>query len=243
MTILLLEDDQRFVDLFSILLAQIGDHSMTATQSMSQCIQTFIQSADEVDLCILDIDLGRGQENGIATARRIREIDSTVPIIFLTSMYNEHHYSSCKAVNPTAFLHKNLDTLQLKQAIELGHQARESLSVTKYEEMPKSNETVFVKVGDKYKAIPTEEISYFSAEHKTVYCHIKERKYPIRTSLKNIATRLDHNFIRVHRSYIVNVNMLKMVNFVEDTININDINVPIGAIYKKELLNKAIWLK
>ncbi|MEM1327331.1 MAG: LytTR family DNA-binding domain-containing protein [Bacteroidota bacterium] len=243
MKILLLEDDQRFIDLFSILLSQIGEYATTVTRNMHQCLSTFVQHTDEIDLCILDIDLGRGQENGIATAQRIRAMDSEVPIIFLTSMYNEHYYSSCKEVNPTAFLHKNLDALQLKQAMELRHQTSEPMTVKKYDRPSMSSERLFVKIGDKYKAISTKEISYFSADRKTVYCHIDERKYPIRTSLKSIATKLDDNFIRVHRSYIVNINMIKMVNFVEDTININNAHVPIGAIYKKGLLDKAIWLK
>lgn len=242
MKILLLEDDQYFTDLVSILLTQINIDSFQFTKTADECIGAFVKQADEIDLCILDIDLGEEKMDGIGVAKKIRELDPDIPIIFLTSMYNEKYYFHSKEVQPTAFLNKNLDKIALKQAIELSCKKKSVKSNPKTESVT-PHTSLFVKIGDKYKPILIENVSYFSADKKMVYCHVDKRKYPLRTSLKSIESKLNNSFLRVHRSYIININQLEMVNFVSDTVNISNVSVPIGAAYKEGLLDKAIWLK
>jgi DNA-binding LytR/AlgR family response regulator len=242
MKILLLEDDQGFTDLLLMLLSQIGIDSVFPNTSADEYIDYFSKNSDDIDLCLLDIDLGRKSKNGIQVAQKIRAIDTEIPIIFLTSMYSEQYYAQCKEVNPTAFLSKNIDKIALKQAIELST-IDKKLTTSNYSNSRDTTKNIFVKIGDKYKALALEEITHFSAEKKAVYCYSRGRRYPIRTTLKVIEGKLNSDFLRVHRSYIVNTNMLSTINLAEDTIDVNDMQLPIGAAYKKELLSKSIWLK
>ncbi len=70
-----------------------------------------------------------------------------------------------------------------------------------------------VKLGDRMLFLRIEDISYFSAEDKYVSIHLKDGKnYLSDLPLKNLEKKLNDNFLRIHRSLLVNVKMIKEIN-------------------------------
>jgi two-component system LytT family response regulator len=72
--------------------------------------------------------------------------------------------------------------------------------------------TLHVKVGDRVIFIRLDEVSYFKADEKYVSIVTKHSKtYILDSSLKKLEDKLPANFIRVHKSYLVNKNLLKEI--------------------------------
>lgn len=71
------------------------------------------------------------------------------------------------------------------------------------------NTLLNIKVGNKHKVIPIDNIMWFEADDYCVNVYTKTSPvYSIRMSLKALEKKLPKNFIRVHRSAIVNMNLL-----------------------------------
>lgn len=69
--------------------------------------------------------------------------------------------------------------------------------------------TLPVKVGDRVIFIRLDEVSYFKADEKYISIVTKHSKtYILDSSLKKLGDKLPANFIRVHKSYLVNKNLL-----------------------------------
>jgi len=72
--------------------------------------------------------------------------------------------------------------------------------------------TIPVKVGDRVIFVRLDEVAYFTADEKYVSIVTKQSKsYILDSSLKKLEDKLPPYFIRVHKSYIVNKNLLKEV--------------------------------
>jgi two-component system LytT family response regulator len=72
--------------------------------------------------------------------------------------------------------------------------------------------TLPVKVGDRVIFVRLDEVSYFKADEKYVSVVTKHSKtYILDSSLKQLEEKLPAHFIRVHKSYLVNKNLLKEI--------------------------------
>jgi len=70
-----------------------------------------------------------------------------------------------------------------------------------------------IKVGNKRKIIPVDNITWAEADDYCVNVHTVDfPSYTMRISLKALQEKLSDNFLRVHRKSIVNMNMVKEFN-------------------------------
>jgi DNA-binding LytR/AlgR family response regulator len=105
---------------------------------------------------------------------------------------------------------------------------------------PPSSDYTFIKVEQKLVKIHFAEVQYIEAlgDYVHIVCHNK--KTIAYATMKAVANRFPaHKFIRVHRSFIVNIDAITAVE--DNNVAINDKFIPIGATYVKgvlQLLNK-----
>ncbi len=72
--------------------------------------------------------------------------------------------------------------------------------------------TLPVKVGDRVIFVRLDEVSYFKADEKYVSVVTKHSKtFVLDSSLKKLEDKLPSHFIRIHKSYLVNKNLLKEI--------------------------------
>lgn len=70
-----------------------------------------------------------------------------------------------------------------------------------------------VKIGNKRKIIPIDEIYWIEADDYCAKVHlVNNSSYSMRISLNNLENILDDKFLRVHRKSIVNMSMIKEIN-------------------------------
>jgi len=243
-TILLVEDDPRFSNLMAILFREIGIKSLHLATDYEQALKTVRTCG--ADICILDINLGPNSKNGIQVAEAIRTHNEQVPIIFLTSNYNETYYHAARHTHPSGFMNKEISLFKLQQAIDLAllHRPGQAASPPVYTQttIPEivpviTHHQIFFKVGDVFKAIPIKEVAYFYADQKTTYARVGSRNYPTTVQLKTIEEAFGAAFVRTHKSYLVNTALIEAVCPKDGTITIQGETLPIGNAYRKNLLD------
>lgn len=88
-----------------------------------------------------------------------------------------------------------------------------------------------IKIGNKRKIIPVEDISWIEADDYCVKVHTtKKMTYTMRSSLKALEEKLSSNFLRVHRKAIVNMDMAKEFNLSNhpNLVLANDEEIPVS---------------
>jgi two-component system response regulator LytT len=189
---------------------------------------------DPPHLLLLDINLGNASKTGIEIARYIRE-HMDLPFIFLTANSDIKTVELAKTVNPNAFLVKPFVQDELHAVIEI---AMHNFYSQKAVEKPASNKDfLFIKDGTELHKINFNDILFLESDHVYVCVYTATRKYLIRTSLQNYIEQLNKDlFVRIHRSYVVNLS--KIGSIVNSQVKIGDKTLPVSKSYKDELLSR-----
>lgn len=234
--ILLVEDNPDFMMLLKIMLGTMGFIEIFTAHDFDSGLAAF--HAESPDICLLDIELGKGK-GGVELAESIRRSNLRVPIIFMTAHYTEQQYEQSRHTRPSSFMNKELSQLKLHQAIELALLQDETLANTSGSVEPApliTQHHYFFKIGDIYKSIPLEEVSYFFADQRLTSAHVNGRNYPTTVQLKVLERELYPRFMRTHKSYLVNLKLITTINPGEATIEIAGETLPIGYAYRKAFM-------
>jgi DNA-binding LytR/AlgR family response regulator len=96
-----------------------------------------------------------------------------------------------------------------------------------------TKESFFVKDGNKWIQVRTEEILYIKSESNYVILYLEGKKIMSLLNLKDLETELPDHFFRTHRSYIVNS---KFIDFISaDEMSVLGVLIPISTKYKDSL--------
>jgi len=196
------------------------------------------------DIVLLDIHV-HGEIDGIEIGKKMQEIKRT-PIIFLTALANKPTISRAKEAYPSAYIIKPYIEKQLDIAIELalhnfhadgGNQA---VSPAQNKQAPDNNhyfqkERIFLKVNGRFEKILLDEILWIESDHNYSTIVTVNQKYVLIDSLVSIEEKLSHpHFLRVHRSYIVN--MQKVDSFEEYRLFIQKAEIPVSKTHRPEII-------
>lgn len=95
----------------------------------------------------------------------------------------------------------------------------------------------FVKVNQKLEKIRTAEIIYIESMSNYVVIHTSQRKYMVYLTFKGIEEKLPGElFLRIHKSYIVNIQAIDAIDASE--ISIGTLKLPLGKSYRDEIIKK-----
>lgn len=198
-----------------------------------------------VDLVLLDIHL-KGNWDGIETARQINSLVD-IPIIYLTAFSDREITERAKQTLPAAYLTKPYQPANLRLAIELALQQfslRKAPPAKKETESAKTgtpesilsfNDAIFVKQQYKFIKVGLASICYLEANNNHTHIFTADKKYTLRNTLQQVLERLNNTqFIRVHRSYAVNIN--QVTSFNETLVVVGEEEVPVSKNYKDDFL-------
>jgi len=95
---------------------------------------------------------------------------------------------------------------------------------------------MFVKDGYVFRKIFFNELLYLESDANYVTLHLKsQKKVMVRSTLNDFIEHLNQKiFIRIHRSYSVNINLIDDIFPTE--VSIEAIRIPIGKSYREEFL-------
>lgn len=143
------------------------------------------------DLLILDIDM-QGMD-GMALARKIRETDKKLPILFLTNC-REYVFEGYE-VAALRYLLKPLDEEKLFALLDEMKYLQE-----------KEKHYIIESIGGEQIKLAVEDIFSVEANGHYLTIHTRERDYELKKGLAEYEAQLNSvNFISTHRSYLVNI--------------------------------------
>ena len=232
--IIIIEDDPSVSLELEMAINKLG-HNLLATADNSG--DALIEILDKKpDLILMDIEI-IGKLSGIEIAEKVSHLN--IPIIFITSFANDKHYDQAEQIDNTTYLIKPVDQYTLKSAINLliktSHTVVNNFSKTDYD-IRKGD--IYLKRKNEFYKINYNEIVIIQSDR--VYCKtilVDGNAFHNRITLIEYAVYLNSpNFIKPHRSYIVNTDHIKKVNINENLIIMNnDRTVPISRTAKNEI--------
>lgn len=190
-------------------------------------------TVNEPDVILMDIKL-EGELDGIEAVRLINQT-GFFPIVYLTGNPDRLNADRAFATNPSAFLTKPFDEDDLTFAIELAF-VNHSNQILEHSENPKDKEAIFLKSGIKYEKVWLKNILFFKAEGS--YCNVftPEKTYSLSSNLNQVAKKINHpDFIRIHRSYVVNINNVEGLD--NSYLYFKDHHIHYSKTHRKELSN------
>lgn len=151
----------------------------------------------ELDLVFLDLEMG--ELNGMETARRLRQLDETLQLVFVTG-YAEHVFDGY-AVGALGYLMKPPAPEQLDGVLSRAAAA-----------LVGGGEKLFVcRSGDTLYRVPRQRILYFSSDRRQVTCVTDQRSYTFYGKLDQVAQEVGVGFIRIHQRYLVRAGAVERV--------------------------------
>jgi two-component system, LytTR family, response regulator len=153
--------------------------------------------------------------------------------IIFTTAYAEHALDSF-AFHVIDYLLKPVSFkrfLQAIQKLQLQIQPAETIEIR-----DKEPELLFIKSGRTVINIRFTDILYIEAHKEYLQIHTKDQKHLVYKRMKDMATSLPDSFIRIHNSYIINLQHLQKTNV--QSVKIGDKELPVSSSYKEALQTK-----
>jgi two-component system response regulator LytT len=203
---------------------EVAGHSCCGHATSYEEADILLRS-EKPDLVLLDIQL-YGERNGIDLAQLINK-EFRIPFIYLTSHFERSTLEDAKSTYPAGYLTKPYQPETLITTLEIGL-FNHSSSIDDQKE-------VRIMEGKKTHLFKTEEILFMESDHVYTRVVLNDREILIRKSLNDIsATFAGNNFLRVHRSFLVNIRHIKQIN--SAYIVINSKRIPIGKTFRLDVL-------
>ena len=175
---------------------------------------------DTVDAIFCDINMP--DLNGMDFVKSL----AVPPLVVFTTAYSEYAVEGFR-VNAVDYLLKPLGLQDFQRA---ANRLKERLSESPAAD---SDNTLFLKTDYRIVKVSIPDIRYIEGMSEYLKVWIEGDAKPIITllSMKKIEERLPDYFMRIHRSYIINLNKIQEVNK-NRVIMDADTYLPIGDLYK-----------
>ncbi len=239
--ILISEDEVIIAEDLAASLEELG-YTTCAIDSGQDTIDRIRET--KPDLVLLDINLG-GNQDGVDIGSRIKQ-EFNIPFIYLTAYADHATIDRAKKTEPDGFLVKPFDEKSLRSAIEIalykhanGHKDEKVINGAQIagKEQEVATDYIFVKVKHRIIKVPYSEIIWVEAYDNYSFIVTTDQKYLVSSTLKDMEQKLpSQNFVRVHRSYIANMDKIDALE--ENSVVFAKGDIPIGKSYKKGLLSR-----
>ncbi|WP_109852072.1 LytTR family DNA-binding domain-containing protein [Aquimarina sp. AU58] len=182
----------------------------------------------KVDFMFLDIQLP--ELNGLSFLKTL----INPPKVIVTTAYPDYAVDAFEE-DVLDYLVKPFSYERFFKAIT---RARNQIQITNNE----AEKQLFLYADKTIYKIMIGDILYLKAEVDYVKVVTQEKSILLLDSLHNWEKKLhDHNFVRTHRSYIVNFEKIEKVS--GNLVYIADEKIPIGKTYKEAFLKKMKYIK
>lgn len=186
----------------------------------------------QVDIVLLDIEMP--EMSGLQFINTLRN----PPEIILVTAQKDYAIEAFD-YDVTDYLLKPVPFERFMKAI---NRAIENLKKNKPKAETNSNNevrdsTIFIKERNQFTRLEKSEIHYVEAYGDYVNIYTDKQKYTIHSTMKGMQQKLDDGrFMRVHRSYIINVEMIE--SFDESLVFVKNQIIPVGGNYKRQLMER-----
>jgi two-component system LytT family response regulator len=161
----------------------------------------------------------------------------TKPLIIFTTAHTEYAVEGFE-LNAIDYLLKPISFERFYKAVT---RTQEYLELKQQQDQPEADNHIFIRCSGKFEKIVLNDILYIEGLKDYVKIVVENSKQSLITAMnvKTISEKLPaQQFIRTHRSYLVNVNKIKSVD--KDTVMLPDVSIPIGETYKADVFKLVL---
>ena len=174
------------------------------------------------DIVMMDIEMPG--MNGMDTARRLRELDPSVCLIFITNL--AQYAISGYEVDAIDFILKPLQYFQFSTRLD---KAIRTCGLWK-------ERSVVVETQSSLVRLPLDEIYYVESEKHYLTFHAKRGDYRSRGTIKSIEADLPQEaFARCHASYLVNLEYVEQID--RKQVLVHGKTLPVSRACQKSLMD------
>lgn len=224
LNILLIEDELLIAEMLKEMLIELGYRVVAIAKNYSMAMEN-LQNHPEINFAFIDVNLGSGQ-SGIDLAETLNQNFKGIPFIFLTSYSDSKTVREAIEKKPQSYLVKPFSKSDVFVALEI-FKSKEN-SVNRFVEIKEGSHTIKIKHQD---------ILWIKSEN--IYLEIKTntKKHIVRNSLDRFLEKMnDSDFVKIHRSYLVNLKQISSVN--KQYAIITEHKIPISRIHYDKLIQK-----
>lgn len=234
--VIVVEDEPLIADDLAQTLESLGYEVIKVIDNADDCVAALRKT--KADIALLDINI-KGAIDGIMLADIIKK-EFGIPFIFITSYTDDETLDKVKKLGPSGFIVKPFEDSEIRGTIEIAlYNNSEEKAVLKNQDLKEDN--LFVKANGKLVKLSQQEIQWAEAYDNYCYVNLAERRFLLPSTLKSIESRLDPSlFIRVHRSYLVNLQHITVIG--ESYLEIGEKRLPVSKRHKSDLINRISLL-
>ena len=214
MNVVIVEDEEIAVEKLEYLIKRARPDAVISARldSVKQAV-AWLKSNPAPDLMFMDIQLADGLSFDI-----FRQVTVPCPIVFTTA-YDEYAVKAFE-LNSIDYLLKPIRPDEVQRAMDKYHriwEAKENQAPLDVELLLKAltpgkqyKQRFLVKLGQKIRSVPVEEIAYFFAEDKLVFLVASDgTKMPVDHSLDQLDEMLDPvRFFKANRQFLISMDSI-----------------------------------
>lgn len=225
---LVIDDDPLICDLLKHFCSKMSwIETCWSVEDGNQALQAL--TSQQFDFIFLDYNLP-----DLNASTLLPLIPSTIPVIMVTT---EEGFGAASYEFPQIidFLVKPITYERfLKATVKL--QLKEKTPTQVNSDATANPKKIMVKDGTTTVIVIVDDIQYIKSESNYVVFYLKDKKVMSLMSLKQLERDLPTHFLRIHKSFMINLNALETIS--ADEVSIGDTAIPIGAKHKAELIAK-----
>ena len=231
------EDDFLIAESILVTLEQIGYRPTPPARNYADALKMI--ESESPDLLLIDVMI-EGEQDGIDLALHVNQ-NYGIPFIFLTALSDQNTVNRAKKANPSAYLVKPFNENDLFSSIEIAfnnyNQQKKSHQTPASPLSGNLNDVVFIKQANLFHKIEINDIQYVESENVYLNIYTSANNFVVRSKLDDFIDQLPSgDFLRVHRSYAVNLKHIETLNSL--TIKVAGKEIPIHKTYRQEILQR-----
>lgn len=219
---LIVDDDSMTLKIMENLVNQTDGLVCVATCSDAIQASNALKS-EEIDLLFLDVEMP--QMTGLEL---VESLHNKPRIVLVTS--KEKYAASAFDLDVTDYIVKPVEYPRFLKAVN-----KVSELMKQEQEITANAEKLFVKVDSQLVGLNLDDILMVEAMADYVRIVVTDKRYTVYSSMKGLIAKLPPaKFMRVHRSFIVNVNRIDRIE--DNTLVVGSNLIPVGVTYQKTLM-------
>ncbi|WP_078380455.1 LytR/AlgR family response regulator transcription factor [Sutcliffiella halmapala] len=170
----------------------------------------FIKLVQQADPDIVLVDINMPGLSGVEAIKECKKFKRLNPMqVIFTTGYSDFAVEAFD-VSAIDYVIKPIERTRLLQALEKAKKMMD-FEQNALNELPTSDYKVSFKSNNAMLYIQLKDILFFEKEARKTILHLKNERYEISESLKELSSRLPNIFFKTHKSYLVHLNKISSI--------------------------------
>jgi len=222
------DDEINALGIIQEFCSKTADIELKATFTNPLHVYSYCKNNPDTKLVFLDIQMS--ELNGLKLAESLTDLNIK---IILTTAYPNYAIEGFE-LDAIDYLLKPISFERFVRSLNKYKTSNHHLTSTfkqQADSLEKKETSIFVRTNFKNIKINLSDIHYIKGSRNYVKIHTSKKTIMSLLNMKNMEEMLKpHQFIRVHKSYIIPFHLIEMIG--KDFLKVGKTNIPIGKSYK-----------